>query len=911
MNELDLFAAAIAIVDPAERAAFLDRECAGRPELRRRLDQLLDAHAGSHPLLDPPHAVDANETVTQAPASSMVGAVVAGRYKLLEEIGEGGMGTVWMAEQREPVKRLVALKLIKAGMDSRAVLARFEAERQALALMDHPNIAKVLDGGTTAEGRPYIVMELVKGLPLTEYCDARRMNVRDRLELFGQVCSAVQHAHQKGVIHRDLKPSNVLVTKHDGKPVPKVIDFGLAKALSATNVLTDKTLHTAFGAVVGTPLYMAPEQVGINALDVDTRTDIYALGVILYELLTGTTPLEKKRLREAAWDEMRRLIREEEPPRPSVRLSSSHALPSLAAGRQIEPARLTKLVRGELDWIVMKALEKDRNRRYETANGLSMDIQRHLSGEQVLAVPPSAAYRLRKAYRRNRGPVLAAGSFLLALLAGLVATSYGFYHADLQRQRAEAAERNAVANALAATDAAEAEKKAKLDAEAKRKEAEAAKANAEAKEAEANAVVTFFVDRVFAAGRPKGEDGGLGHNVSLKDAIRASLPALESRFTRQPLVEARLRDAVGLTFDYLGDRVQAAKQHEQALALRTRHLGPDDWWTLSSMNNLAGTYSELGRQPEALKLREEMLATCRRVLPADDPRTLMGMNNLSISYERVGRDAEALKLREETLAARKRVLPPDHPHTLRSIQNLAASYAQAGRHAEALKMNEETLAAWKRVLPADHPETLKSMQSLAVSYAQAGRYAEALKLREEALATHKRVLPPDHPHTLRSMTYLALSYADLGRHAEVLPLIDEVLAKVGRPGVEPWLLPSAIRLRLQCCQKLGDVVGCRATAELLEQRNRTNAASLYNAACYRAVTAALQAKAQNPDAARLAREDADKAMAWLQKAVAAGWKDADHIRKNADLDVLRDREDFKKLLAGLEAKRAPTPQDKK
>ena len=359
------------------------------------------------------------------------------------------MGTVWMAEQREPVKRLVALKLIKPGMDSKAVLARFEAERQALALMDHPSIAKILDGGTTRDepggvgpGRPYFVMELVKGRPLTEYCDARRLSIKDRLDLFVQICSAVQHAHQKGIIHRDLKPGNVLVTEHDGRPVPKVIDFGLAKALSAVGTLTDRTLYTAFGAVVGTPLYMAPEQVGINALDVDTRSDVYALGVILYELLTGTTPLEKQRLKQAAWEEMRRVIREEEPPRPSLRLSSSEALASLAASRQMEPLRLTRMVRGDLDWIVMKALEKDRARRYETANGLARDVQRYLAQEPVEASPPSATYRLVKFVRRNRARLLAAAALVLTLLAGVAAVAVVQVRAN-QERAAEATRRAA------------------------------------------------------------------------------------------------------------------------------------------------------------------------------------------------------------------------------------------------------------------------------------------------------------------------------------------------------------------------------------------------------------------------------------------------------------------------------------
>src|SRR5437870_4805090 len=317
-----------------------------------------------------------------------------GPYKLLQVIGEGGMGVVYMAEQEQPVKRRVALKLIKPGMDSRQVLSRFEAERQALALMDHPNIAKVFDGGMTNEGRPFFVMEYVKGVPITQYCDDARLSIQQRLKLFAQVCQAVQHAHQKGIIHRDLKPSNILVCLYDGQPVPKVIDFGLAKAMHQP--LTEHTLHTAHGVMMGTPLYMSPEQAELNNLDVDTRTDIYALGVILYELLTGTTPLEKQRFKEAAWQEMLRLIKEEEPPRPSARLSGSKTLPSLAAQRQLEPVKLTKLVRGELDWIVMKCLEKDRARRYETANGFARDVQAYLADEPVEACPPSARYRPSK-----------------------------------------------------------------------------------------------------------------------------------------------------------------------------------------------------------------------------------------------------------------------------------------------------------------------------------------------------------------------------------------------------------------------------------------------------------------------------------------------------------------------------------
>jgi eukaryotic-like serine/threonine-protein kinase len=974
LDEEALFHAARRITDPAARELFLNQACGDDAALAERVRTLLALHEQEPESFAAPKATVAFEPAAEGPGSRV------GPYLLREKIGEGGFGLVFVAEQQEPVKRKVALKVIKPGMDTKQVIARFEAERQALALMDHPNIAKVLDAGATDSGRPYFVMELVRGIPITDYCDQHQLSPRERLDLFVTVCHAIQHAHQKGIIHRDIKPSNVLVTSHDGRPVAKVIDFGVAKAIHQQ--LTERTIYTQFAQMIGTPLYMSPEQAEMSGLDIDTRSDVYSLGVLLYELLTGTTPLEKKRFAKAAYDEIRRVIREEEPPKPSQRLSTSESLPSIAASRHTEPTKLSNLIRGDLDWITMKALEKDRTRRYETANGLARDIQRHLADEIVEARPPSTGYRLRKFAKKNRAALTTAATIALLLVFGVVGTTFGVIRAN----RAAEAARRAMMEAEVQKE--KALRSAEQEAE-QRVKAEEAKKEAQAKEVEANAVLQFFEQRVFAAGRPKGQQGGLGSNVSLREAIESSLPTLDRAFAKQPLVEARLRQRLGGTFFYLGETKRAAEQGERSCALFTRHLGADHPDTLESVHGLALCFYALGRHEEALKLREKTLAIRKRVLPPDDYRTLQNMgavadsyaalnrheeafklreetltamertlpavhlerlaamSNLANSYATLNRHAEALRLGEETLAIQKRALPPDHPLTLSTMHNLANRYFELNRRPEALKLREETLAARKRVLPPDHPDTLQSMHGLANSFADLNRREEALKLREEILAVRRRVLPPDHPQTLQSMHNLAIGYASLNRHeealklreetlaarkrvlakdhpdtldsmwsvagslvkldrgAEAIPLIDECVVKAAGKAVDPRLIPRLMSLRLQHFQKADDPVGCRATAVMWENLNRGDAVSLYDAACYRAVAATVQIKAGGADAARLAKEDADKAMTWLHKAVAAGYKDAAHMKKDADLDFLRDREDFKKLLAELEAKATP------
>jgi serine/threonine protein kinase/tetratricopeptide (TPR) repeat protein len=754
MNEESLFAAALQKASAAELQAYLDEACAGDAALRQRVERLLAADRRSGGILERgPDALAINPPLAGPPLAAEH--VFAGRFKLRQKLGEGGMGEVWVADQTEPVQRRVALKVVRPGLDSTRMLARFEQERQALALMDHPNIARVLDAGMDEAGRPYFAMELIKGVPITDYCDDARLSPRQRLALFIPVCQAVQHAHQKGIIHRDLKPSNILVAPYDGVPVPKVIDFGLAKATGPR--LVEHSVYTEIGSFLGTLEYMSPEQAELNNLDVDTRSDIYSLGVVLYELLTGSVPFSRRELQEVPFTEMLRMIRETDPPRPSTRLSGSGTLPRVAAVRRLESRKLIALLRGELDWIVMKALEKDRSRRYETASSLAADVQRYLADEPVLACPPSAGYRLRKFVRRNKGPVLAAGLVALALVGGIAGMALGLIEAHRQYEAAQAA--------------AEVERQAKE--------------TALAREAETRSVLEFIESKIIAAARPKGQDGGLGGDVTLRRTLEAALPFVDQGFPGQPLIEARLRLTLARSFGNLGEPRIATAQAEKARAIYRKHLGPDHPDTLKSMHSLASCYEGLGRHADAIKLLQETLALMKAKLGPDDLRTLMAMNNLANNYAALGRHAEALKLHEESLALRKAKFGPEHPTTLASMNNLALTYSALGRHAEALKLGQKTLALVKATFGPDHPNTLRSMDSLACIYHGRGQYGEAVRVYEETLALMKATFGPDHPTTVGTMNDLARSYVALGRSADALTLYEQTLAlRKARPGLD-------------------------------------------------------------------------------------------------------------------------------
>jgi serine/threonine protein kinase/tetratricopeptide (TPR) repeat protein len=772
-----IFHAARDIPDPDHRRQYV-REACGHDEARiAHVEALLAAADGPDSLLDRPAAATPVATTIDLPIPESSRTVI-GPYKLIEPIGEGGMGSVWMAQQTEPVKRLVAVKLIKAGMDSRQVIARFEAERQALALMDHPNIARVLDGGTTSHGRPYFVMDLVKGVPITRYCDEHHFTPRQRLELFIPICQAVQHAHQKGIIHRDLKPSNVLVALCDGKPVPKVIDFGVAKA--AGQPLTDRTLVTGFGAIVGTLEYMSPEQAEVNQLDIDTRSDIYSLGVLLYVLLTGSPPFSRKELTQAGMLEMLRVIREQEPSKPSTKLSTADGLPTLAANRGTEPAKLTKLVRGELDWIVMKALEKDRGRRYQTANGFAMDVQRYLADEPVAACPPSVAYRVRKFARRNRGPVIAASLVLLALVAGVIGTTVGMLEAnrsaEAERQATqEAVEQKRLAELAAAQEGqakvreaqrADGEKKAKVEAEAKRQEAERNLAFSR----KGNEIL----GSVFAGLHPKqiAESGRPLQDV-LRENLGKAVKDLEGSAIGDPLEVAAMQHTLGMSLVGLGEYALAVEVFGKALQTRQAKLGADHPDTLTSRLSMARGYTDAGQLDKALPLLQETLELAKAKLGPDDPLTLATMSNLAFGYHVAKDYNKALPLYQVTLKLMKAKLPRDDPGMLTTINNLAMCYQETGKLDLALPLLQETLELTKAKLPPDHPYTLGSMNNLAVAYWRLKRLDQSIPLFEETLQLQEKMLGRQHPNMLMTVANLGVNYLDAGRLKEAIPLLEE------------------------------------------------------------------------------------------------------------------------------------------
>jgi serine/threonine protein kinase len=754
--------------------------------------------------------------------------VAIGRYRLLEPIGEGGYGVVYRAEQHQPVRREVALKLLKLGMDTKAVIARFEAERQALALMDHPHIAKIFDAGATATGRPYFVMELVRGQRISDYCDARRLAVPERLEVFIQVCHAVQHAHQKGIIHRDIKPSNILVVESQGKPVPSVIDFGIAKATDQR--LTDKTLYTAFEQFVGTPAYMSPEQAA--GVDIDTRTDIYSLGVLLYELLSGCTPFRTATIPNASLDELRRAIREKEPLRPSACLETLRPaeLAAVAQKRQSDPVKLCRILRGDLDWIVVKALEKEPQRRYQTVSGLAMDLQRYLDNEPVLARPPSRVYRLQKLVRRNKLAFAAATAVTLALAGGLSLTLWSLLQEKQARKRATAAE--ALQNQL-------------------RQQAQAGEGKARTEAAKSAQVASLLEEMLKGVG----PSVAIGRDTTLlREILDRTAARVPQGLTNQPEVAMELCMVLAETYDELGLDKQAegmtrealrlaravyGERHRavakalrrlgytlanqgklgeaeplvrQALAMGRKLFGNDSLEVAESLNTLANILWDRGSLPEAEALNREALDIRRRIV-ANDPLVGESLNDLAGVLTAEGKLDEAGDLYREALAVARRAFGDDHPSVPVAINNLATVLKKQNKLAEAEPLFREALDLQRKLLGREHPNLAVAMKNLAMLLRAQGKLAEAEVLQRQALAMEQKLLGAENPSIAISLRNLGEILQDQGNLSEAESNLRHALEMQEK--IYGTTHPEVAATR----EKLGRVLAAEAAKQAARQKS--------------------------------------------------------------------------------------------
>ena len=648
--------------------------------------------------------------------------VSIGPYVLMRKLGEGGMGQVWLAEQTAPVKRRVALKLIKGGLYDGAVIQRFESERQSLAVMNHPAIAKVFDAGTTKDGQPYFAMEYVEGPSITRYCDSKRLTIRERLNLFIKVCEGVQHAHQKAIIHRDLKPSNVLVVEVDGKPFPRIIDFGVAKAISS-QPSADHTMFTRVGALVGTPGFMSPEQADPGVQDVDTRTDVYSLGMILYVLLAGTLPFNPEEWKKKPFDEVLRQLREEDPPSPSTKLGEEKETATAAAKtRGTEPNHLARLLQGDLDCIALKAIEKDRTRRYGTPSDLAADLQRYLENRPVIARPPSAGYRLRKYVRRHLVGV--------GVVTGLVLLLAGFAAVQAVQLRRITRERDRASR------------------------------------------VTDFMKSMFKVSDPS---EARGNSITAREVLDKASKDIDAGLTKDPEQQAQLMDVMGNVYESLGLHAQAETLLARAVKIRRDVLGLKSRDTLASMDSLGWVLFGEGRYADAEQLERETLDVNRRAFGSEDVSTLTSMSTLAITLGREGNYAEAEKLQREVLDLERRKRGAEDHKTLAAMNNLSGTLMYEGHYAEAEKVQREMLEIQRRVFGLESPNTLTIMSNLGTTLGIEGQYEEAEKLVREALETQRRIFGPEHPVTLVMISQLSSTLAEEGRYAEAEKLFRETL----------------------------------------------------------------------------------------------------------------------------------------